>query len=71
MQQAEPRWFKSSYSAGQGTECVETAFVAAGVAVRDSKDPGGPRLGFAGAEWSLFVTAVRTGTVGAVAKLRH
>ncbi|MDJ0461985.1 DUF397 domain-containing protein [Streptomyces sp. H27-C3] len=52
-----PDWVKSSYSNGQGGECIEWApqYAAATGAflVRDSKDPDGPHLnlsaeGFAG-----------------------
>ncbi len=54
-------WRKSSYS-GQGNTCVEVAANVPGVvAVRDSKDPGGPRLVFAASEWRLFATRVRAG----------
>ena len=35
------RWRKSSYSAGNGGDCVEVAYVGA---VRDSKNPAGPML---------------------------
>jgi hypothetical protein len=31
------------------------------VAVRDSKDPDGPKLTFAPAEWDAFTAAVRNG----------
>lgn len=53
-------WRKSSYSNGQGAECVE---VADGfdriVPVRDSKDPQGPALVFSAGGWSSFVSAVK------------
>ncbi|MEO6089609.1 MAG: DUF397 domain-containing protein [Umezawaea sp.] len=39
-------WRKSSHSGGGGSECVEVAFPSARVAVRDSKNPTGPRLVF-------------------------
>ncbi|PRY46251.1 DUF397 domain-containing protein [Umezawaea tangerina] len=39
-------WRRSSYSGGGGNECVELAFPPAVVAVRDSKNPDGPRLVF-------------------------
>nr|WP_130343653.1 DUF397 domain-containing protein [Herbihabitans rhizosphaerae] len=39
-------WRKSSRSNQQAENCVEVAFVDAAVAVRDSKNPGGPRLSF-------------------------
>ncbi|WP_243723336.1 DUF397 domain-containing protein [Actinomadura sp. 7K507] len=37
-------WRKSRRSNDQGGECVELAALAEGVGVRDSKDPGGPKL---------------------------
>ncbi|GGQ50138.1 DUF397 domain-containing protein [Streptomyces asoensis] len=54
---SEPVWFKSSYSGGNTTECVETAFVAAGVLVRDSKEPGGPRIQMSAEAWRKFLVA--------------
>jgi hypothetical protein len=50
-------WCKSSYSNPSGGNCVEVAKLANAVAVRDSKDPTGPKLIFAIAEWSMFVAA--------------
>ncbi|MFI5758255.1 DUF397 domain-containing protein [Streptomyces sp. NPDC051569] len=58
-------WVKSTYSNGDGGDCVEwapTVAVASGVVpVRDSKDPQGPALEFRVAGWSAFVAAVRDG----------
>jgi hypothetical protein len=55
-------WRKSSRSNGSGGNCVEVASNLPGVvAVRDSKDPLGPRLVFAPAEWHAFTTGVRQG----------
>ncbi|GAA2474421.1 DUF397 domain-containing protein [Streptomyces thermolineatus] len=48
-------WFKSSYSSGEGGDCVEVAASADTVHVRDSKDRSGPVLSFAADEWSAFV----------------
>ncbi|MGP3922612.1 DUF397 domain-containing protein [Streptomyces sp. 8N616] len=52
-------WRKSSYSSGQGGECIEfaelTGSADAAVAVRDSKDPDGPRLHFTGDAWHIFL----------------
>jgi len=31
------------------------------VSVRDSKDPDGPKLAFAAAEWDAFIAGVRDG----------
>ncbi|GAA2776921.1 DUF397 domain-containing protein [Kitasatospora sp. CM 4170] len=54
-------WYKSSYSA-QANECVETRrAVPAGMAVRDSKDPDGPALLFAGEAWASFIAGVKVG----------
>ncbi|WP_051722584.1 DUF397 domain-containing protein [Streptomyces albus] len=47
-------WFKSSYSAGNGGDCVEVAVVPGTVHVRDSKDQAGPVLSVADAEWAAF-----------------
>lgn len=52
-------WFKSSKSAN-ASECVEIAFLGAGVAnvgVRDSKDPGGAVLVFSGEQWDRFLAS--------------
>ena len=54
-------WHKSTYSNAQ-SNCVEVAANLAGiVAVRDSKDPHGPALIFAPAEWEAFTTGVKGG----------
>ena len=56
------QWRKSSYSGGSGGNCVEVARNRPGiVAVRDSKDPRGPRLILTPAEWSAFTAGVRAG----------
>ncbi|MFD5078378.1 DUF397 domain-containing protein [Streptomyces sp. NPDC058371] len=55
---SEQAWFKSSYSGGNATECVEAAFVPAGVMVRDSKRPEGPRVGVSAGAWADFVAAL-------------
>ncbi|MBQ0988007.1 DUF397 domain-containing protein [Streptomyces sp. F63] len=48
-------WFKSSYSGGEGGECVEVAVRPATVHVRDSKDARGARLSFGSTPWAAFV----------------
>ncbi|MFE7559492.1 DUF397 domain-containing protein [Kitasatospora sp. NPDC057500] len=48
-------WFKSSYSGGEGGDCVEVAEAAGLVLVRDSKDKSGPQLAFSLAAWRSFV----------------
>ncbi|NGN68463.1 DUF397 domain-containing protein [Streptomyces sp. A7024] len=63
---ATEQWTKSSYSAGNGA-CVEIKSPTPGkVAVRDSKDPEGPALGFDPESWTAFVHEVRNGTFGTV-----
>ncbi|MFF5479854.1 DUF397 domain-containing protein [Streptomyces sp. NPDC012935] len=52
----ESAWFKSSYSGGNATECIETAFISSGVLVRDSKQPRGPHISVSATAWSNFLT---------------
>lgn len=52
----QPVWFKSSYSGGNATECVEVAFVSVGILVRDSKQPDGPRVAVSATAWRKFLT---------------
>lgn len=55
-------WRKSSYSNGNGGNCVEVARNLPGiVAFRDSKDRNGPALIFTAAEWEAFVNGVVDG----------
>ncbi|WP_237323706.1 DUF397 domain-containing protein [Streptomyces sp. MOE7] len=55
-------WRKSSYSNGEGAECIEVADGHPGaVPVRDSKNPHGPALVFPASRWSSFITAVKNG----------
>jgi hypothetical protein len=59
-------WRKSSHSGGNGA-CVEIAVPdAASIAVRDSKDPDGPRLHFSNEAWAAFAGAVAAGAFGEV-----
>jgi hypothetical protein len=60
MDLSNATWRKSSYSGGNGGNCVEVAVLSDNsLAVRDSKDPGGPKLMFTHAQWQAFITAVR------------
>lgn len=55
-------WLKSSFSNGQGGNCVETLkLLDGGRAVRHSKDPDGPALIFTHGEWDAFLKGVRAG----------
>ncbi|MFD6905782.1 DUF397 domain-containing protein [Streptomyces sp. NPDC060077] len=51
----ELAWFKSSYSTGDGGECVEVAVRPHVVHVRDSKDIIRPGLAVDAAAWDAFV----------------
>ncbi|MDQ0776989.1 hypothetical protein QF026_005455 [Streptomyces aurantiacus] len=55
---SEPRWFKSSYSGGSGTECVECARVDGLLRVRDSKQQGGPIVAVRPHAWRAFIRAL-------------
>ena len=58
-------WRKSSYSGSNGGACVEVAILPGhSRAVRDSKDPGGPKLRFSREEWRAFTTCVKRGELG-------
>jgi hypothetical protein len=52
----EVSWCKSSYSGSGNTSCVEVAFAASAVGVRDSKNTGGPALAFSPIAWRRFVS---------------
>jgi hypothetical protein len=52
-------WRKSTFSSNGGN-CVEIARNLPGlVAVRDSKDPGGPALVFSPADWEAFTARLK------------
>jgi hypothetical protein len=62
MDLTSARWRKSSYSGTTGGNCVEVAQNLPGaVALRDSKDPDGPKLTFSPAVWQAFTAAVQDG----------
>lgn len=53
-------WFKSSYSNGDGGDCVEVADNIPGlVPVRDSKASGGPALLLTAGAWVPFVVGLK------------
>jgi hypothetical protein len=57
-------WRTSSYSGANGS-CVEVAPIAGDqVAVRDSKDRGGPALVFTAAQWRKLASTIKEGSLG-------
>jgi hypothetical protein len=56
MNTEELTWFKSSYSGGDGGDCIEVAACPGTVHVRDSKDKQSPQLTFSPVGWAAFVT---------------
>ncbi|MEB8339429.1 DUF397 domain-containing protein [Streptomyces endophyticus] len=52
---AELAWFKSSYSSGEGGECVEVAADGAAVHVRDTKGRDRAMVDVAPGAWTAFV----------------
>ncbi|WP_019869340.1 DUF397 domain-containing protein [Salinispora oceanensis] len=61
---ARAAWRKSTRS--QTSNCVEVAPMPATVALRDSKDRGGPVLLFARGEWRNFLAATKEGQLDRV-----
>lgn len=61
-------WRKSSYSDGEGGNCVEVADVAdrrrQGVAIRDSKNRSGPALLVTEEQFTTFLSALRVSGLG-------
>lgn len=53
-------WRKAIRSMNNGA-CAEVASMAGVVAVRDSKDPGGPVVRYPAGSWRFFVAAARKG----------
>ncbi|WP_405735361.1 DUF397 domain-containing protein [Streptomyces sp. NBC_00028] len=53
-------WFKSSYSSGQGGECLEVALTPTTIHLRDSKtpEPHAPHLHLTPATWSTFLKSL-------------
>ncbi|WP_435881542.1 DUF397 domain-containing protein [Streptomyces orinoci] len=48
-------WFKSSYSASDGSQCLEVAAVRGAVRIRDSKRRSGPQLAITAHAWADFL----------------
>jgi len=54
-------WHKTTRSSANG-QCVEVAHLDQAVAVRDSKNPNGPKLIFTRPEWATFICDLKDGT---------
>ncbi|HEY1920561.1 MAG TPA: DUF397 domain-containing protein [Streptosporangiaceae bacterium] len=58
-------WRKASRSSSNGGACIEVArHLPRIVAIRDSKDPGGPQLVTSPAAWQAFTTRLKAGRPG-------
>ena len=61
---SQARWIRSTRNSPNRDNCVEVAFVGEAIAVRESKNPGGPALIFTAAEWDAFVGGAKDGEFG-------
>jgi Domain of unknown function (DUF397) len=61
MEGIDIRWRKSSYSGGNGGECIEVGAQsqAGRVLVRDTTDRQGPMLAFGHRAWEAFAAKVK------------
>jgi len=57
MSESPTSWRRSRRC--ESSACVEVALIGEGVALRDSKDPNGPRITFTLQEWRSFVTSLQ------------
>jgi hypothetical protein len=63
MDLTRAQWRKSTRSGSNGGDCIEVARNLPGVvAVRDSKDPNGPKLVTSPAAWQAFTARVKAET---------
>ncbi|GLZ14374.1 DUF397 domain-containing protein [Actinomadura sp. NBRC 104425] len=57
-------WRKSSYSSDPNLAvCVEVAAVDGARAIRDSKDPDGPRLSMSVEAWRRFIGSIKNDAI--------
>ncbi|MBE1533971.1 DUF397 domain-containing protein [Actinomadura algeriensis] len=59
MELSNVRWRKASRSSEEGDQCIELAAMPDGVAVRDSKNPQGPKLLFGLADFRHIAYAIK------------
>jgi hypothetical protein len=53
-------WRKATYSSGNGGNCIEVGTADRSVAVRDSKNPEGPKLAFTSESWQAFTRTLKS-----------
>lgn len=58
---ADVQWRMSSYTTGNGGDCVEVACLLGLVAVRDSKNRDGGTLCLSLSQWHGFLAAMKRG----------
>ena len=64
MDLSRAQWRKASRSNSNGGACVEVARNLPGaVAVRDSKNPDGPKLVIPPADWRDFTASIKAGRI--------
>jgi hypothetical protein len=59
MDMTRMAWRKASRSTAQADNCVEVAAVQQSVAIRDSKDPGGPKVLLSRQDFRRFTDALK------------
>jgi hypothetical protein len=52
-------WRKSTYSGGNGGDCVEVGGTGCAIVVRDTKDHAGVVLRFGPGAWQLFAATIK------------
>jgi hypothetical protein len=58
--QITPGWRKSSYSSGNGGNCLELGTMPGAILIRDTKDNGrGPVLRVTPADWTRLLKSVK------------
>jgi hypothetical protein len=62
MEALSESWRTSSYSSGNGGNCVEVGTAPGSVAVRDTTNRDGAVLTVAPAAWAAFAARVKSGT---------
>jgi hypothetical protein len=54
-----PSWRKSSYSSGNGGQCVEAGYAPDAVFIRDTTDRNGVTLSVSPAAWAGFTASLK------------